>query len=102
MRTRRSSPSARGRSRCAPSAPSSSSERPDVSEIRTVHAREILDSRGNPTIEVEVWLDSGAFGRAGGHHGAAVELRDDDDTRYGGKGVRQAVRNVTETIAPEI
>ena len=94
--------------RCAPSAPSSSSERPDVSEIRTVHAREILDSRGNPTIEVEVWLDSGAFGRAMVPSGAstgtreAVELRDDDDARYGGKGVRQAVRNVTETIAPEI
>jgi enolase len=79
-----------------------------VSEIRTVHAREILDSRGNPTVEVEVWLDSGAFGRAmvpsGASTGAreAVELRDDDDTRYGGKGVRQAVRNVTETIAPEV
>jgi enolase len=79
-----------------------------MSEIRTVHAREILDSRGNPTIEVEVWLDSGAFGRAMVPSGAstgsreAVELRDDDDTRYGGKGVRQAVRNVTETIAPEV
>ncbi len=79
-----------------------------MSEIRTVHAREILDSRGNPTVEVEVWLDTGAFGRAmvpsGASTGAreAVELRDDDDTRYGGKGVRQAVRNVTETIAPEV
>ena len=79
-----------------------------MSEIRTLHAREILDSRGNPTIEVEVWLDSGAFGRAMVPSGAstgtreAMELRDDDDTRYGGKGVRQAVRNVTETIAPEI
>ena len=79
-----------------------------MSEIRTVHAREILDSRGNPTVEVEVWLDSGAFGRAMVPSGAstgtreAVELRDDDDARYGGKGVRQAVRNVTETIAPEV
>jgi enolase len=79
-----------------------------MSEIRTVHAREILDSRGNPTVEVEVWLDSGAFGRAMVPSGAstgtreAVELRDDDDTRYGGKGVRQAVTNVTETIAPEV
>ena len=79
-----------------------------MSEIRTLHAREILDSRGNPTIEVEVWLDSGAFGRAMVPSGAstgtreAMELRDDDDARYGGKGVRQAVRNVTETIAPEI
>ena len=79
-----------------------------MSEIRAVHAREILDSRGNPTVEVEVWLDSGAFGRAMVPSGAstgtreAVELRDDDNTRYGGKGVRQAVRNVTETIAPEV
>ena len=79
-----------------------------MSEIRTVHAREILDSRGNPTVEVEVWLDSGAFGRAMVPSGAstgtreAVELRDEDNTRYGGKGVRQAVRNVTETIAPEV
>ena len=79
-----------------------------MSEIRTVHAREILDSRGNPTVEVEVWLDSGAFGRAMVPSGAstgtreAVELRDDDDARYGGKGVRHAVRNVTETIAPEV
>ena len=79
-----------------------------MSEIRTVNSREILDSRGNPTVEVEVWLDSGAFGRAMVPSGAstgtreAVELRDDDDARYGGKGVRQAVRNVTETIAPEI
>ena len=79
-----------------------------MSEIRTVHAREVLDSRGNPTVEVEIWLDSGAFGRAMVPSGAstgtreAVELRDDDDTRYGGKGVRQAVRNVTETIAPEV
>jgi enolase 1/2/3 len=79
-----------------------------VSEIRTVHAREVLDSRGNPTVEVEVWLDSGAFGRAMVPSGAstgtreAVELRDEDDARYGGKGVRQAVRNVCETIAPEV
>jgi enolase len=79
-----------------------------MSEIRTVHAREVLDSRGNPTVEVEVWVDSGAFGRAMVPSGAstgtreAVELRDDDETRYGGKGVRQAVRNVCETIAPEI
>src|SRR5216117_191 len=79
-----------------------------MSDIQTLHAREVLDSRGNPTVEVEVWLESGAFGRAmvpsGASTGAreAVELRDDDDTRYGGKGVRQAVRNVTETIAPEV
>src|SRR5262252_5925445 len=103
-----SRPSASAPCPCAPWEFSSSSERPDVSEIRTVNAREILDSRGNPTVEVEVWLDSGAFGRAMVPSGAstgtreAVELRDDDDARYGGKGVRQAVRNVTETIAPEI
>src|SRR5215813_102742 len=103
-----SRPSASAPCPCAPWELSSSSERPDVSEIRTVNAREILDSRGNPTVEVEVWLDSGAFGRAMVPSGAstgtreAVELRDDDDARYSGKGVRQAVRNVTETIAPEI
>ena len=79
-----------------------------MSEIRTVHAREILDSRGNPTIEVEVWLDSGAFGRALVPSGAstgtreAVELRDEEPTRYQGKGVRRAVQNVIETIAPEV
>src|SRR4029453_5092254 len=79
-----------------------------MSEIRTTHAREVLDSRGNPTVEVEIWLDSGAFGRAIVPSGAstgkreAVELRDDDDNRYGGKGVRRAVQNVNEVIAPEI
>ena len=79
-----------------------------MSEIRATHAREVLDSRGNPTVEVEVWLESGAFGRAMVPSGAstgkreAVELRDDDDNRYGGKGVRRAVQNVNEVIAPEI
>jgi enolase len=79
-----------------------------VSDIRTLHAREILDSRGNPTIEVEVWLESGAFGRAMVPSGAstgkreAVELRDGDSSRYLGKGVRRAVQNVNETIAPEM
>ena len=79
-----------------------------MSEIRTVHAREVLDSRGNPTVEVEVWLESGAFGRAIVPSGAstgkreAVELRDEDESRYLGKGVRRAVRNVNETIAPEL
>ena len=79
-----------------------------MSEIRTTHAREVLDSRGNPTVEVDMWLDSGAFGRAIVPSGAstgkreAVELRDDDDNRYGGKGVRRAVANVNEVIAPEI
>ena len=79
-----------------------------MSAITGVYAREILDSRGNPTVEVEVQLESGAWGRAAVPSGAstgkreAVELRDGDAQRYGGKGVQQAVRNVEETIAPEI
>ncbi len=79
-----------------------------MSEIRTVHAREVLDSRGNPTVEVEIWLESGAFGRAMVPSGAstgtreAVELRDEDEGRYQGKGVRRVVQNVNEVIAPEI
>jgi len=79
-----------------------------VSEIVDVRAREILDSRGNPTLEVEVSLESGAEGRAAVPSGAstgsgeALELRDDDRRRYGGKGVLQAVRNVERIIAPEV
>jgi enolase len=79
-----------------------------MSAITGVYAREILDSRGNPTVEVEVQLESGAWGRAAVPSGAstgkreAVELRDGDEQRYNGKGVQQAVRNVEETIAPEI
>ncbi|MDP2627218.1 MAG: phosphopyruvate hydratase, partial [Candidatus Rokubacteria bacterium] len=79
-----------------------------MSDIRNLHAREILDSRGNPTIEVEVWLESGAFGRAMVPSGAstgkreAVELRDGDSSRYLGKGVRRAVQNVIEVIGPEV
>jgi enolase len=79
-----------------------------MSEIRTLHAREVLDSRGNPTIEVEAWLESGAYGRALVPSGAstgsreAVELRDDDENRYLGKGVKRAIQNVIEVIAPEI
>jgi enolase len=79
-----------------------------VSTISHVYAREILDSRGHPTIEVDVQLESGAWGRSAVPSGAstgkreAVELRDGDTQRYRGKGVRQAVRNVEETIAPEI
>lgn len=78
-----------------------------MSEITGCIAREILDSRGNPTIEVDVFLASGAMGRAAVPSGAstgaheAVELRD-GDKRYLGKGVSQAVRNVNERIAPEI
>ncbi|MDR2498713.1 MAG: phosphopyruvate hydratase [Tannerellaceae bacterium] len=77
-------------------------------EIIKVTGREILDSRGNPTIEVDVLLESGAFGRAAVPSGAstgeneAIELRDGDKKRYGGKGVRKAVDNVNKLIAPSI
>ncbi|OLC16003.1 MAG: phosphopyruvate hydratase [Candidatus Rokubacteria bacterium 13_1_40CM_69_27] len=79
-----------------------------MSAITGVFAREILDSRGSPTVEVEVQLESGAWGRAAVPSGAstgkreAVELRDGDNQRYRGKGVQQAVKNIEETIAPEI
>ena len=79
-----------------------------MSEITAISAREILDSRGNPTIEVDVFLESGAAGRAAVPSGAstgeheALELRDGDAKRYGGKGVQKAVRNVEVTIAPEL
>ncbi len=79
-----------------------------MTTIEFVHAREILDSRGNPTVEVEVGLACGAVGRAAVPSGAstgereAVELRDGDTSRYLGKGVLQAVANVNEKIAPEI
>lgn len=76
--------------------------------ITDCYAREILDSRGNPTIEVEVFLEDGAFGRAAVPSGAstgeheALELRDQDKTRYLGKGVQKAVTNVNDLIAPEL
>ena len=79
-----------------------------MSLIEAVHAREILDSRGNPTIEAEVYLESGIVGRAAVPSGAstgeheAVELRDDDKSRYLGKGVLKAVENVNEKIAYEV
>ncbi|MCH7836674.1 MAG: hypothetical protein IH864_07395, partial [Chloroflexi bacterium] len=78
------------------------------SEIRSVRAREILDSRGNPTVEAEVVLAGGSVGRAAVPSGAstgiyeAVELRDGDPDRYGGKGVLKAVANVNELIAPAL
>ncbi len=78
------------------------------SSIINIFAREVLDSRGNPTVEVEVWLESGARGRALVPSGAstgeyeAVELRDGDKDRYLGKGVLNAVNNVNEVIAPEL
>ncbi|GAA0934167.1 hypothetical protein GCM10009557_95230 [Virgisporangium ochraceum] len=76
--------------------------------IEAVVAREILDSRGNPTVEVEIGLDDGTVGRAAVPSGAstgafeAIELRDGDPKRYLGKGVQQAVENVTEKIAEEL
>ena len=79
-----------------------------MSIITDVYAREILDSRGNPTIEVEVYTESGAFGRGMVPSGAstgeyeAVELRDGDKARYGGKGVTKAVDNVNNIIAEAI
>jgi enolase len=79
-----------------------------VPSIEAVGAREILDSRGNPTVEVEVALDDGTLSRAAVPSGAstgayeAVELRDGDDSRYGGKGVGQAVTAVLDTIGPEL
>src|SRR5690606_35410127 len=79
-----------------------------MTTIYDVYAREVLDSRGNPTVEVEVQLESGGFGRAivpsGASTGAyeAVELRDGDKGRYLGKGVENAVNNVNDIIAPEI
>jgi len=79
-----------------------------MSEIFALHAREILDSRGNPTIEVEVQLETGIIGRAAVPSGAstgeheAVELRDGDTERYNGKGVLTAVNNVNDIIAPAL
>lgn len=79
-----------------------------MSIITDIYAREVLDSRGNPTVEVEVWTEDGAFGRAivpsGASTGAfeAVELRDGDKSRYIGKGVSNAVENVNDIIADEI
>ena len=79
-----------------------------TSSIQRIHAREVLDSRGQPTVEVEVYCAAAAWGRAIVPSGAstgrheAVELRDGDPARYGGKGVRRAVANVRETIAPRL
>jgi enolase len=76
-----------------------------MTRIKSVHARQILDSRGNPTLEAEVTLESGAFGRAAVPSGAstgareAIELRDQDPDKYGGKGVLKAVANVNGEIA---
>ncbi|MBW2740222.1 MAG: phosphopyruvate hydratase, partial [Deltaproteobacteria bacterium] len=77
-------------------------------DIMDVTAREILDSRGNPTVEVDVILEDGSFGRAAVPSGAstgvheAVELRDGDAKRYFGKGTLKAVKNVNKVIAPKV
>jgi len=82
--------------------------RTDMTEIVAIRAREVLDSRGNPTVEADVILESGALGRAIVPSGAstgeheAVELRDGDKSHYMGKGVLQAVANVETVIAPEL
>lgn len=79
-----------------------------MTEIIDIYAREVLDSRGNPTVEVEVTLDSGVVGRAIVPSGAstgereALELRDGDKKRFLGKGVLKAVDNVNNVIAPEL
>src|SRR5262252_5863454 len=79
-----------------------------MSIIENIRAREILDSRGNPTVEAEVELESGAAGRAAVPSGAstgeneAVELRDGDKTRYEGKGVRRAVENVNKALSKAV
>ncbi|HJO57737.1 MAG TPA: phosphopyruvate hydratase, partial [Nitrospinaceae bacterium] len=79
-----------------------------MSEIVGLHARQILDSRGNPTIEVEVILDTGVMGRASVPSGAstgqreAIELRDGNKKKYMGKGVEKAIKNIHEKIAPAI
>ena len=80
----------------------------EFTTIADILAREILDSRGNPTVEVEVHLESGTKGRAAVPSGASTgqheawELRDNDKKRYGGKGVGKAVKGVHETIAPAL
>ena len=79
-----------------------------MTNIQNIQAREILDSRGNPTVEVDVTLCCGAFGRAAVPSGAstgeheAIELRDGDKKRFLGKGVQKAVKNVTSVIAPRL
>src|SRR3989304_9736658 len=79
-----------------------------MTAIEAIYAREILDSRGNPTVEVDVYLTSGDMGRAAVPSGAstgafeALELRDGDGARFQGKGVQKAVANVNEVIAPKL
>jgi len=79
-----------------------------MEKVKKIHAREILDSRGNPTVECDVFLEDGSFGRAAVPSGAstgiheALELRDDDKKRYLGKGVKKAIQNINELVNKEI
>ena len=79
-----------------------------MSQIKKINAREVIDSRGNPTVEADVYLASGAMGRAAVPSGAstgaleALEMRDGDDARYLGKGVQKAVKNIIEQIQPAL
>ena len=79
-----------------------------MEKIKKIHAREILDSRGNPTVECDVFIEDGSFGRAAVPSGAstgiheALELRDDDKKRYLGKGVKKAIQNINELVNKEI
>ena len=79
-----------------------------MEKIKNIHAREILDSRGNPTVECDLELIDGSFGRASVPSGAstgiheALELRDQDQSRYLGKGVKKAVQNINEAIKQEV
>ena len=79
-----------------------------MSKVKNIYAREILDSRGNPTVECDIYLDDNSFGRASVPSGAstgiheAIELRDNDSKRYFGKGVRNAIKNIIHIISPEI
>src|SRR5256885_12358006 len=97
-------PGRSGAARCPPTARSETT----VATIEAIVAREILDSRGNPTVEVEIGLDDGTIARAAVPSGAstgafeALELRDGDKSRYLGKGVEKAVDNIEERIFPEI
>ena len=76
--------------------------------IKSIKAREILDSRGNPTVECDVFLEDNSFGRASVPSGAstgvheAIELRDEDKDRYNGKGVKKAISNISNIIAPKV
>ena len=76
--------------------------------IKNIKAREILDSRGNPTVECDIYLEDNSFGRSSVPSGAstgvheAIELRDNENDRYGGKGVKKAISNILEIVAPKI